>query len=146
MRKMDFRLSVLVLGILLSGCGSESKFTVLYEGTFKKECAECHVATGEVYTDTGVLLDFTSQETAYKTLTEGASSGQSSDVCAGVAYVVKSKPDESYLAAVLFEDKSKDDFVKAGCTPYNLHHSDVSLKAEEKEAILKWITDGANND
>ncbi len=133
-------------------CGEDekeeaAKFSNLYSKVFEPECSQCHVPTGNVYVDSKVLIDMSSKSTAYESLTSKISSADgSSAVCAGIKYVESKDPDKSYLAAVLFSDYAKKGFGgKAECVPYNLHHTDISLKDDQKEAIIKWIKDGAKD-
>lgn len=143
-----FTASLSALCLVLSHCGQDKSgtFSSIYTTTLSSACIQCHVPTGAVYTVNGVPLDFTSKDSAYKTLTYSKASGNSSNICNNVPIVKKGDPKNSYLVAVLFSDYSTNDFAgQAGCIPYNVHHQDQNLSASEKASIIKWITDGALN-
>jgi hypothetical protein len=148
------RAAYVALALTLTYCGqttttgpASGTFSAVYTNTLSQACIQCHVPTGAVYTVNQVPLDFTSQTTAYNTLTANKVKGQSSvGICGDVDIVKASHPELSYLAAVLFSDYSTSDFGgETGCTPYSVHHQDQHLSADEKTSLIKWITNGALN-
>ena len=135
-------------GTVVSGCGSEtqSKFAPLYSGYFQG-CKRCHTpgAWGQV---TGIeqSLDFSTEDTAYDTITKGSATGLqgNQEACNGVSFV-SSTYDRSLIAAVIDEDV-RANFSVGGCEGDAV--SDMTLKvgsapsAEFLGALKVWIESG----
>ncbi len=150
-----FLVGLLMSGLLVSflmagGCTKKKDdgvpFTTVYANTIGTTCTECHVPGGAATSD-GVQLDFTTQVTAYATLTTLNTTGASSTgICGGVKIVTASSVENSYLAGVLIEGYHTNNFAGvSGCLPYSAHLTDQSLTDAEKSAIVSWIQHGALN-
>ena len=145
-------ISVIAAVVLLSRCGNVAgptpgTFTAVYTNTLKSACIECHVPTGSATRDNKCTIDFTSQTTAFNTLTTGLVVGTvSKGTCGTMSLVTALNPSKSYLTGVLFSDYVSQNFGGVtGCTPYPLSVHNQNLSADEKSSMLKWITDGAKN-
>lgn len=152
-------LTVAALALTLTHCGTSTApttstptaasgtFTNVYTTVLQTACIECHVPGGAATVNNGVTLDFTTQQTAYTTLTTNTVSATDTKTeCAGVKIVVPGNANSSYLAAVLFSDIDTANFGGVtGCTPYNVHQQDQSISASERTSILAWINGGALN-
>lgn len=146
---------VIVAALTLTRCGTQDPTTSLTPGTFASvysilkshNCTECHIPTGAATIDSGVKLDFTSQTSAFTTLTTSTVSGSSGiNSCTGVKIVVPNSPSTSYLAAVLFSKYSISDFGgKSGCIPDNSHLTQNNLSTADQSSIIDWIQNGAKN-
>jgi hypothetical protein len=155
-----FLIGFIAFGVTVaSGCGSEtkgtdatssdtmqSKFAPLYSGYFQG-CKRCHTpgAWGQV---TGIeqSLDFSTEDTAYDTITKGSATGLqgNQEACNGVPFV-SSTYDRSLIAAVIDEDV-RANFSVGGCEGDAV--SDMTVKvgsapsAEFLGALKDWIESG----
>ncbi|MBF0297326.1 MAG: hypothetical protein HQK51_01315 [Oligoflexia bacterium] len=122
-----------------------SRFTNLYENTFKPNCIRCHVPGQDPYDNLGVKLDFSTKEKAHSTLTTLKCAGQSSTFCADIPYVTARDLNQSYLVAIL--NRTYNNITnyagKVNCVPYNIHIIDQHLTTEEQNSIIAWINEGA---
>ncbi len=154
--RYKFLMVLLMSGVLASlllsvGCTKKKDdgvpFTTVYTDTLSTACLECHRPGGAATQTYGVELNFTSQATAYQTLTSLNVTGSSSTgICGGIRIVTPSSVEQSYLAGVLIESYHVNNFAGvSGCTPYSLHLSDQSLTDAEQSAIVSWIQHGALN-
>jgi len=148
-RSEVFLIGFIAFGVTVaSGCGSEtqSKFAPLYSGYFQG-CKRCHTpgAWGQV---TGIeqSLDFSTEDTAYDTITKGSATGLqgNQEACNGVRFV-SSSYETSLIAAVIDEDV-RANFSVGGCEGDAV--SDMTLKvgsapsAEFLGALKVWIESG----
>ena len=149
-----------LLSVMLTRCGENrwapappiGSFEDVYEKIKKGNCTECHVPTASAYKDDGVLLDFSTIDKAYASMTVNPKNAKlpavvtgksSKTICADVRIVTPKAVNKSYFAAVLYDTVHKDDFAgKKGCTPYATHLTDTNMAGAEK-SIKKWIEDGA---
>ncbi|MBF0362827.1 MAG: hypothetical protein HQK49_17545 [Oligoflexia bacterium] len=122
----------------------ESRFTTLYNGTFKPNCLSCHAPGNDVYDNSGVKLDFTTKELAYSTLTTKNSASPSNQYCRDIPYASARDVNNSYLLAVLISTYNTTNYAsKVNCVPYNVHLLDQNLSQTEKDSIVAWINEGA---
>ena len=155
MKKLFYTALIGLVLVFLANCSksndlnsSESTFSTIYTNTLNPSCIQCHKPGTPAYVTSGVRLDFTTQATAFSTLTTQNASGTTSGAnctSALIPYVQSASPTTSFLMAVLFSDHWSPSFVATGCAPYSVHHTDVSLSAAEKTAIVNWINAGAPN-
>ncbi len=133
--------------------GPQPHFASLYADYFNK-CGQCHApgAVGATST-TEKSLDFSTQATAYATLSGNASGLTGNQAgCNGVAFIVKDKPASSLVLAVL--DSATRSAIALTATPSCDTNaiSDMALKvgtqpsAEFIGALKTWIQNGALND
>ena len=131
------------------GCTEETEgFTALYEGYFQK-CAECHSPDGMGRTDDiEKNLDFTTQDTAYSTITSKSASGMVGNTadCNGVSFITSGKANASLILAVL-DENVREGFASGACDKNTI--SDMANKSgsDPNQAFLDdlkaWINDGA---
>ncbi len=154
MRKSSLFLGLVLSTVLLANCAKQQQptsiaptFTNVYNNTLKSACVTCHDPSGAATVQNGVQLDFSTQATAYSTLTTKNVTGQtSSGICPGVHIVSAGNPATSYLAAVLFASYAKANFGGVtGCTPYSVHLQDQHLSSDEQATIIGWIQNGTLN-
>lgn len=148
-------LTTIILGaaLALAGCSKKTDslevgtFGYVYQNTLKTACIECHVPSGAAYASHGVLLDFSTQDTAYSTLLAKNVTGSSSTgTCSGIRIVSPSTPTSSYILGVLISSYHINNFAGvSGCTPYANHLSDQNLSSEEQTSLIQWIQGGALN-
>lgn len=151
--KWIFSFLAVVLLFVVARCGQKDPepgtFGAVYKSLKTSNCNTCHVPTGAATKDSETTIDFTSQETAYATLSPGTATVKgktSKTICANVKLVATTAA-SSYLAAVLFSDYNKSNFGgKTGCSPITDHFSYQNLSSSEKDSIVNWITNGAKND
>lgn len=148
--------SLAVLVLLLSRCGAlpesltltpaSGTFASVYSALQKNNCTECHVP-GRSGPAAGVTLNFTSQATAFSTLTANYVTATASVGTCGAAKIVTSgDPAKSYLAAVLFDSYNINNFGGvSGCSPFTGHLAAYNLSTAEQTSLLNWITNGALN-
>ena len=131
----------------LDGTPASGTFGSVYRTITTANCTQCHVPGGAATTDSGVQLDFTSQATAYSTLTSlNVTATSSKNICNGVKIVKSGEPAKSYFAAVLISTYNTSNFAGVtGCTPYNVHLENQNLSEAEKTSIVSWIQNGAPN-
>ncbi len=140
---------MLVLKDLQTGRSQVVRFDLPGISGFPAVSAECHIPTGAATVNSGVRVDFTSQVTAYTTLT-GTSSVQgavSKGNCSTVKLGVASSPSTSYLTGALFSDYTKNNFAGVtGCTPYySAHVSSFNISDSQESSITSWMKSGALN-
>lgn len=145
------------MGTLLTQCnpkkdldvtGVQGTFSSIYTNVLSKNCVGCHSPGGAGPT-AGSDLDFSNQSTSYQSLKNGSVKGYSangSGQCNNVYLVQSGQPQSSYLLATLYSDYYKTDFVRAGCDPYQPSGHGATVGADEKNAMVKWIQNGAAND
>jgi hypothetical protein len=146
-------LLTLSLLLVLCRCGqapqetyTSGTFAHVYNVTLKTACIQCHVPGGSA-TTAGVTLDFSTQTTAYQSLTTSVVSGGSTkNTCPNISIVLSKDANKSYLAGVLFDSYHTSNFAGVtGCTPYSAHLTDQSLSSDEQTSIVNWINNGALN-
>jgi hypothetical protein len=139
--------------LALAKCGNSGSsgpasgtFTNVYVNTLNTACIQCHVPGGSAFA-AGATIDFTTQTTAYQTLTTSfVSATDVKATCGAVKIVAANDPADSYLAGVLFKTYYKSsNFGVPGCSPYNAHLSDQNLSSAEQTSIITWIQTGAPN-
>jgi mono/diheme cytochrome c family protein len=133
--------------ILITGCGSDDKedtsaavtFSSVYTDIIEKnDCQQCHKPGGDAQANYGVSLNFSTSALAEQTLKQGSGSSTGTPDCNGKSYVVASKVDESYIAAVF------DVISTYSCTPTAYHEGQAQiLTAAQKTVLQNWIAGGA---
>lgn len=153
------KLSKIAFVIMLSGvvfsltrCGKkeekksiEANFTSLYSNVFS-DCSNCHAAGNERsarYPD----LDFTSKETAYKSIVDVTPSSLTG--CGSFKYIASGSPDNS-IAYVVLDKELVIAFKGKNGTECKITEPDAhgltAGSAEALSAVKTWITNGAKND
>ncbi len=131
--------------------GVTADVTSLYDNYLNK-CASCHTPDGAgQHSSIEKTLDFSTVETASKTLREGKASGMSGNQegCNGMPFVKAGKPGASLLVAVLDETVRQGfddpDFPDCDGTAISAMDNKVggAPSAEFLTALKQWITDGA---
>jgi hypothetical protein len=148
LRRSFFGAALVLFVLSLADCGQNPLSTEPASGTFGSvyqtirtaNCVVCHVVGNSAsYGD----LDFTSQTTAFTTLTTKKVTGPASvGQCGTFNLVVAGSPATSYFAAVLFTDYASG---YGSCVPYSLHHTDQNITADEQASFVAWIQNGALN-
>jgi hypothetical protein len=154
MKNFLIRASIILgMVLVLCRCGSKTEettssgtFSNVYSVTLKTACIQCHVPAGSA-TAAGVTLDFSTQTTAYQTLTASVVSGGSTkNTCANISIVSAKNASKSYLAGVLFSSYNTSNFAGVtGCVPYSAHLTDQNISSDEQTSIINWINNGALN-
>ncbi len=147
---------LLALPIILTHCNPKDSlktsniqpsFSSIYENVLSKNCVGCHEPQG-MGTVQGAQIDFSSKAIAYQTLTSSYSSGtasNSSGQCSSVPLVSAGHPESSYMLATLFTDYHHSNFGINGCTPHSPSAHGATVDSSEKDAIVNWIQNGAQN-
>lgn len=122
-------------------------FTDIYKSLLSTSCSGCHNPEGDVYKTSHVHLDFSTQATAYSTLTTLLVTGDTSKgICGNVKIVDPGSVSTSYLAGVLFSEYNVYNFDNyPNCKPYSAHLLDQHPSDSEKTSIISWINAGAPN-
>lgn len=137
---------MLFLVALMSGCGSETKFGNLYNGYFKN-CKYCHAPDAPGRTsEIEETLDFSTEDTAYQTITQGRASGLvgNQEACNGVPFV--SNTYETSLIAAVLDEEVRWNFSVGACDRDSI--SDMTVKvgrppsSEFLSALKEWIETG----
>jgi len=132
----------------------QPKFSSLY-GDYFSTCGSCHAPSAPGRTsDIEKTLDFTSRDTAHRTITTGSTAGLvgNQSACNGVPFITAGTPGKSLIVAVVdtptrtaFDLPAtpacdvtaiSDETVKVGSSP----------TAAFVSALKQWITNGALND
>ena len=134
--------------------GPEPHFGSLYSSYLGK-CNVCHApnAPGRT-TDIEKTLDFSTQVTAYMTLTTGSAAGLQGNFtgCNGVKFITAGKPSSSLLVAVLDQATRKAFDYPMTPTCDDSAMADMTVKVGTQPpsgfvaALKQWVTDGAKND
>jgi len=139
------------LALLLSRCGPKTPapgtFGSVYQVTLKTACIECHTPSTAATLNNGVVLDLTSQTTAYNTFFGFVVGRVAKGSCGAVRLVVAGSTSTSYLPAALFSDFRTGVNMTGtpACQPHTIDHN-LNLSSAEKQSLLDWITSGAKND
>ncbi|MBF0206679.1 MAG: hypothetical protein HQK53_07295 [Oligoflexia bacterium] len=137
--------------LLLAGCGEkkgeETRFTTLYNGTFKTNCAQCHYPNSPHNNDYNLQVDFSTIDNAYSSLTtlKSVDASQGSEAkCAGINLVVAANPSSSFLLTRIDDAYCTPNYAnKVGCTPTKHSEGKTAISAAEKASIIAWINEGA---
>ena len=159
--KTTLTVALLTTSLCLTACGAEldsgpveANFSSLYNSYLQK-CSACHIpAVASSMEGIETSLDFTSVQTAYKTITTGKASGltNNQEACNGVAFIDTKNPAKSLLVASIDKKtRASFDLGASGCDESAI--TDMNIKLGNSEApdgfvaaLLDWIKAGAKND
>lgn len=144
--------------IVLTHCGKTT--TTPASGTFGSvysiiqgaNCTQCHAPNGgSAKTGDSTAIDFTSQTTAYNTLTGNAKVvGSNASTCNNVL-LVDTTAAQSYLAYAFLQASDPTHYgtpsytKQPGCVPATVAGHNVNISADEEASIVAWINAGAPN-
>lgn len=162
----------IALSLLLAGCGALAPGSDLggggdmgsagvtphfssLMGDYLSNCASCHApnAPGRTST-TEMTLDFSSNATAYQTITTGMASGLSGNqmACNGVPFLTSGMPAQSLIVATLDQSvrAAFDLTASPNCDATAISDETVKVGSAPSTAFLgaleQWIQNGAPND